>query len=153
MRFSWLVLALAALAASRADAAPAGRGIWIAPERLASLPTEGPAWEALRRAAQAPAGAPDLSNQDDPTNVRVLAKALVAARTGDAALRAEVVQACAAAIGTEGGRTLALGRELGTYAIAADLVGLPPELDVRFRAWLDAVRRRPLDGRTLVSTH
>jgi hypothetical protein len=148
------VLALVSIALLRADAAPAaGRGIWIAPERLASLPTEGPAWQALRRAADEPVAHPDLSNQDDPTNVRVMAKALVAARTGDARLREEVARACAAAIGTEGGRTLALGRELAAYAIAADLVGLPPELDARFRSWLDAVRRRTLDGRTLVSTH
>jgi len=144
---------LVALAGSPAQAAPASRGIWIAPERLASLPTQGPAWEALRRAAESALRRPDLSNQEDPTNVLVLAKALVAARTGDARLREQVVHACAAAIGTEGGRTLALGRELAAYVIAADLVGLPPDVDARFRAWLDAVRRRPLDGRTLVSTH
>lgn len=134
--------------------AAAGRGIWISPERLAALPTEGPAWEALRRAAALPLGRPALADQEDAANVRVLARALVAARTGDAALRAEVVAACLAAIGTEaGGRTLALGRELAAYVIAADLVGLPPDADARFRTWLDAVRRRELDGQTLISTH
>jgi hypothetical protein len=46
-----LALVRAAVAAPRASAASKGRGIWIAPERLASLPTTGPAWEALRRAA------------------------------------------------------------------------------------------------------
>ena len=152
-RLGLLAIALAALAAPRAGAAPQGRGIWISPERLASLPTTGPAWEALRRAAEAPTPRPDLSNQEDATNVHVMAKALVAARTGDARLREEVVRACEAAIGSEGGRTLALGRELAAYAIAADLVGLPPEADARFRSWLDAVRRRPLGGLTLISTH
>jgi len=59
-------------------------------------------------------------------NVRVLANALVFARTGDPARRARVVEACRAAMGTEaGGRTLALGRELLAYVVAADLVGLP----------------------------
>jgi hypothetical protein len=148
-----LAIVLAAVAAPRASVASKGRGIWIAPERLASLPTTGPAWEALRRAAETPTPHPDLSNQEDATNVHVLAKALVAARTGDARLREEVVRACGAAIGSEGGRTLALGRELAAYAIAADLVGLPPEADARFRSWLDAVRRRQLGGFTLISTH
>jgi hypothetical protein len=58
------------------------------------------------------------------------------------------------AIGTEqGGRTLALGRNLLAYVIAADLVVLPEAEDREFRAWLDRVRRAVLDGRTLISTH
>jgi hypothetical protein len=65
-----------------------------------------------------------------------------------------VIDACRRAIGTEdGGRTLALGRELAAYVIAADLVGLPPDLDAPFRSWLASVRHESLDGRTLVSTH
>ena len=135
------------------QASPPGR-IWIDPARLASLPTSGPAWENLLRAAQAPTPKPDLSNQEDPTNVQVLAKALVYARTGEARYRREVVEACMAAIGTErGGRTLALGRELAAYVIAADLVGLDGEQDRAFRDWLREVRQRRLGGGTLVSTH
>lgn len=46
--------------------------------------------------------------------------------TGTQSYRTDVINACMDAIGTEsGGRTLALGRELGAYVIAADLVGLP----------------------------
>ena len=72
-----------------------------------------------------PTGTPVVSDQDDDTDVRVLAKALVHARTGDAALRDEVIDACMAAIGTEaGGRTLALGRNLLGYVIAAELDAL-----------------------------
>lgn len=132
----------------------AGKGIWIGAEQIAALPTSGAAWENLRAEADEPTGTPDLSNQDDDVNVRVLAKALVFARTGDARYRTEVIDACRRAIGTEdGGRTLALGRELAAYVIAADLVGLPPDLDAPFRSWLAAVRHESLDGRTLVSTH
>ena len=132
----------------------AGKGIWIGAEEIAALPTSGPAWENLRAEADEPTGTPDLSNQDDDVNVRVLAKALVFARTGDARYRTEVIDACRRAIGTEdGGRTLALGRELAAYVIAADLVGLPPDLDAPFRSWLASVRHESLDGRTLVSTH
>jgi hypothetical protein len=52
-----------------------------------------------------------------------------------------------------GGRTLSLGRELLAYIIAADLVGLEPDEDLAFRAWLDAVRSEDLSGRTLISAH
>ena len=135
------------------EARPAGR-IWIDPARLASLPTDGPAWENLLAAAQAPMRRPNLSDQEDPVNVQVLARALVYARTGEKRYRDEVVEACMAAIGTEkGGRTLALGRELAAYVIAADLVGLDGERDRAFREWLREVRHRKLGGGTLVSTH
>jgi hypothetical protein len=61
------------------------------------------------------------------------------------------------AIGTEaGGRTLALGRNLVSYVIAADLIDLKSynaTNDQRFRAWLSAVRSANLDGKTLINTH
>lgn len=128
-------------------------GIWISRSEIASLPTEGAAWEHLLEEARQPLKKPDLSNQDERTNVRTLAKALVAARTGDDRLRYEVVDAVLSAMGTEkGGRTLALGRNLLGYVVAADLVGLPPDEDVRFRAWLRDVLDRRLKGQTLRST-
>lgn len=129
-------------------------GIWTSAAELAQLPMSGPAWNSLKAEADKPAGTPNLSNQDDPVNVRVMAKALVYARTGIASYRNEVIQACMDAIGTEnGGRTLALGRELIAYVIAADLVGLPPEKDALFRSWLQDVRNKNLQGKTLISTH
>ncbi len=136
------------------EASAAGR-LWIDPVRLGSLPTAGPAWENVLSAAQEPTGAPNLSDMEDPTNVRVMAKALVYARTGEGRYREEVVRACLAAIGTERrGSTLALGRELAAYVIAADLVGgLPEPQEQRFRTWLREVRREKLRGGTLISTH
>jgi hypothetical protein len=152
--FALLGAATCALASIGDGEAPAAGRLWIDPARLASLPTQGPAWENLLRAAQAPGRRPDLSNQDDPTNVQVLARALVYARTGEERHRKQVVEACLAAIGTErGGRTLALGRELAAYVIAADLVGGLGEREPEFRAWLREVRHRELGGGTLVSTH
>lgn len=131
----------------------AARVLWLDPARLAALPTSGAAWEALERAAAQPTDTPDLSDKDDPSNVRVLAKALVYARKGETRRRHEVVAACRAVQGSEGESTLALGRELAAYVIAADLVRLPSEDDRRFRAWLERVRHRTLRGRTLISTH
>jgi hypothetical protein len=146
-------LCLALAAALLAGAGAGAEGLWIPPSRLAALPTSGAAWDQLRATADRPAGTPDLSNKKDPVNVRVLAKALVHARTGEEHYRQQVIRACRAAIGSEGDATLALGRELLAYVIAADLVGLPPELDRDFRSWLRAVRERRLGGRTLISTH
>lgn len=129
-------------------------GIWTSAPELSQLPMSGLAWQNLKSEADKPTGTPDLSDQNDKTNVRVLAKALVYARTGVESYRTAVIGACMAAIGTEaGGQTLALGRELLAYVIAADLVGLPPNNDAVFRDWLNTVRNENLQGRTLISTH
>ena len=63
-----------------------------------------------------------------------------------------------AVIGTEtGGRTLAVGRGLAAYIIAADLINLPtyqPNFNkYKFRPWLRRLLTKNLDGDTLVSTH
>jgi len=134
------------------------QGIWLNAEEIAWLPTSGDAWEQLLAEADLPIDSPDLSNQHSPENTRTMAKALVFARTGDEQYRAEVRQAIEDAIGTEdGGRTLALGRNLAAYVIAADLIDLPAydsAFDAgTFRPWLEEVRDEELEGRTLVSTH
>jgi PKD repeat protein len=134
-------------------------GIWISGEELASLPTFGPAWDQLKAVADQEAGQPDLSDQDDETNVAVLAKALVYARTGEQQYRDDVVAALhIITFGNteDGGRTLALGRELAAYVIAADLISLAsydPDLDAQFRDKLRELLSKELDGQTLQSTH
>lgn len=134
-------------------------GIWIGEEELAQLPTSGAAWENLMRAAQRPTGKPNLSNQDDPTNVHVLAKALVYARLQEKKYREEVLAALRHLVferSEEGGRTLALGRELPAYIIAADLIDLRNHdavLERKLRERLVELRRKNLRGRTLISTH
>jgi outer membrane biosynthesis protein TonB len=132
--------------------------VLIAPLDLAGMPMSGPAWTGLLARADTTAGTPDLSNQDDDTDQIILAKALVYARTGTVSYRSSVVAALRAVVGTEdGGRTLALGRNLAAYVISADLVGLadvdPSFEQGTFRPWLRAVLLKPLDGMTLVSTH
>jgi hypothetical protein len=143
---------------------PAGNGIWISAAELAQLPTSGPAWDHLQETADAAASTPDLSDQDTDANVEILAKALVFARTGEPQYRTEVIAALQVITfnNTEdGGRTLALGRELAAYVVAADLINLAeanPGLDAQFRAKLRELLTKPLDGwgsdqRTLVETH
>jgi hypothetical protein len=134
--------------------ARSSRGIWISREELASLPTSGPAWQHIQEVADRPIKQPDLKDQDQTNNVAVLAKSLVYGRTGEPKYRAEVIDHCLQAIGTEkGGRTLALGRNLAAYVIAADLVGLEPADDERFSAWLRETLSERLEGRTLRETH
>jgi hypothetical protein len=126
-------------------------GIWIGTAELAAKPTTGAAWNALKSEADRSCGPPDLSDQDQRNNVCVMAKALVFARTGVVAYRAGVVAAIEAIVGsgTYNGRALALGRELGAYVIAADLIDLQshaPALDTQFRAKLRELLRTPTTG-------
>ena len=133
------------------------RSLWLSQSELNALPTSGPAWDALVNEAEGRFDAADIANNESDHDTQTFAAALVAARTGDPAMRQKVVDALSAMMGTErGGDTLALGRNLVAYVLAADLIDLPstaPSVDSRFRGWLDSVRRADLDGRTLISTH
>jgi hypothetical protein len=132
------------------------RGIWISDEELANLPTSGPAWEQLKAVADQPAGKPDLSDFSQMNDVYVLAKALVYARTGEPNYREEVIENLMQVMGTEAaGNTLALGRGLVAYIIAADLINLPlnAEQDRLFRTWLRHALTETLVDRTLRSTN
>jgi hypothetical protein len=133
---------------------PAPSGIWISAEEIAALPASGAGWERVLSWAQQDSSSPNLGDQEDQTDAVVVAKALVYVKTGESRYRQEAVAAIMAAMGTEdGGRTLALARNLAGYVVAADLVGLSGSDDAAFRAWLDAVRYEDLSGRTLISTH
>ncbi|HEX4929340.1 MAG TPA: alginate lyase family protein [Gaiellaceae bacterium] len=133
-------------------------GIWLSAAEIRRLPTEGPAWEALLREADRKPRRADVSDQDSLHDVRTLAAALVHARTGAEVYRERAAEGIDDAIGTErGGRTLALGRNLVGYVVAADLIDLrayDADADERFREWLGEVRDERLDdGRTLRETH
>jgi hypothetical protein len=123
-------------------------------DEIMQLPMSGASWDAFVDAASQSTSNPNISDQDDSTNIRVLAKAFVFARRGIPGMRDDVIDACGNAIGTEASaRTLAIGRELLAYVIAADLVGLPSDLDRSFRAWLRDLRTREFENRTLILTH
>jgi hypothetical protein len=132
-------------------------GIWISREEVARLPMSGPAWQQLKAAADGDLGKAEIANQNSNHDVRTLAVALVYARTGDTAYRAKAADAIFSAIDTENGdRTLALGRNLVSYILAADLIDFrryDPARETRFRDWLGGVRYEELAGRTLISTH
>ena len=136
-------------------------GIWMDRAAAAELSQTSLAWwELLRWADKTPVVACwDQNNQADSI---FQAAAMVWLATGDAAYRDKAIAGCLAAIGTEivpstGQRasSLALGRNLGGYVIAADLAGLPTwasaEDAARFRLWVrEMIHTLNSDGRDLV---
>jgi len=126
-------------------------GIWIGMSDLAQLPTSGSAWTNILTVADGSCGTVDLADQTQNTNVCIMAKALVFARTGASSYRTDVVSAIDEIVnaGTYTGRALALGRELGAYVIAADLIDLKnhdSDLDARFRGTLRELRTTYTSG-------
>ena len=102
-----------------------GEGLWISPSELAALPTRGSAWSSVLAVAEADLGTANVADQDSGHDGKTLACALAAARTERTDLRRKATDALTSAIGTESGaRWLAIGRNLGAYAIAADVLGI-----------------------------
>lgn len=124
------------------------RNIFLSADEIARLPVSGKAWDAMKAEADAAPAAPKLSNQDESENSRTLARALIFVRTGNATYRDKVINTLRQVPGTEtGGRTLALGRKLGAYIIAADLLGYRENNWVSF---VTVVANETLDGSTLL---
>jgi hypothetical protein len=146
-----IVLLLPALLLPFLGASAAVGGTLIAsPAELAVLPTSGSAWTYLKGVADGPLGTADLTDQDDKHAVHTLAVALVGNRLGSDAYRSRAHAAIMSAVGTErvgaDNSILALGRQLGAYVLAADLIGLSGPDDATFRSWLSAIRTRELGG-------
>ena len=128
-------------------------GIWTSATEISKLPATGLAWNNLKAGADEPIGKPNLADLEDSVNVAILAKALVYARNGNEIYRQAVITACMQAIGTEGTETLALGRELLAYVLAADLVKLPASDDATFRTWLRTLLTKSIGTQTLRSSN
>jgi uncharacterized protein YjdB len=105
--------------------------IWISSAEIAALPTSGEAWRALLRDAQRDPGAANIADQNSNHDVYTLAAALVCARTAQYCDKAR--RGVLDAIGTEHNNQpgtdepaawLEVGRNLGAYVIAADILGL-----------------------------
>ncbi len=126
-------------------------GMWISSSELTSFPTSGTSWDKIRTTAYGSWGTADLKDQNNKHAINTLAGALVYARTGDLALRSKVRDAILAAKRsldesaewqTTNG-VLAAGRQIGAYAISADLINLKSYdagADNEFRTWLGPIR-------------
>jgi len=113
--------------------------LWTSAAELSSLPTSGPEWAAVQARADESTSSPNVGDQDDDTNVRVLAAAIVYARTGNAAYKTKVKTALQSIVsqGNPGDRTLAWARETGAYVLAADIIDYQSDAgDAAFRTWL-----------------
>jgi hypothetical protein len=141
--------------------------------RLALLPTSGAPYTAMKRAADDAMAtmslatpnstSPWLPNYGDETTgvgkgAATLAAALVYARTGDSTYRDFVIRVNRFVIGSEDSastngtgaadKLLATMRQISAYVLAADLVGMDPEVtgsrsgytSTAWKAWLDALR-------------
>jgi hypothetical protein len=115
-------------------------GIWISREELMKQPTSGSQWDRVRSDAARDPGAANIADQNSNHDVYTLAAALVCVRTGE--LCAKARQGVVSAIGTEAGtRWLSVGRNLGAYVIAADLLNLRADGNAssdgsRVQAWI-----------------
>lgn len=119
---------------------PPPAGILVSPAELAALPRSGPAWDAMLAAANATWPAPNLVDMNGHHQLDVLA----AAFTGQTTKARNGIAAALPTFnaGTENG-ALSMGRQLPTYVIAADVIGLrslDSALDATFRADLAAWR-------------
>jgi hypothetical protein len=114
-------------------------------EELQSLPTSGAAWEALVSAAEVRSDEIDLSEEDSQHAAETLASALVYARTGDTEQRDHVVSVLEELpdASLSGARVLSVGRQLGGYALAADLVAYR---EAEFTEWIGGMRTEELGG-------
>ena len=133
-----------------------GGNLWVTPQELNDLPTEGAAWENLLRGTMNATTNPDLANRKDNTEVYTMAKALVYAKTKDVRYANQVRQTLAILVRnhplSDSFRWDWLGilRSLGSYVIAADLIDLndfDPAFDQNiWRPWLSGARFAVTDG-------
>lgn len=122
-----VTVSIAAVAGPDPEIPVAGDYALIPRAKLMSKPTSGAGWDFLTSQADSVWEAPDLSAPNTKNPGRVLAAALVYARTGDLAYRDKVINAVRQLPGTEANAdiVLPLARNLFGYVMAADLVDMP----------------------------
>jgi hypothetical protein len=146
-----LALGLVAAACEPAPSPPPGggsaTGLWIGPAELSRLPASGAAWDRMVATARGSWGSPNLSDNNATHDTSTLAGALVAARTGDAALTQKTRSALMAVTRvTTYSRVLELSRNITSYVVAADVVGLPAAERATFTTFLETLPGKRLDG-------
>lgn len=141
---------------------PPGSGIWLSTNEIMRLPMSGSAWNNVKSAADGNWGTALLSDGGSTHDIYTLAGALVYVRTGTASYKTKVEQALLSIVGTEAdprgassGQTpvLAVGRNLVSYIIAADLIGFQ---DASWKSWLSQLRTKsisPSHGNSITGCH
>ncbi len=118
--------------------------ILIKKSELMKKPTSGPGWEFLKKTADSDWGNPSVGDANTLVQTRVLAGALVYARTNDLAYKNKVLAAVKKVCGTENLDlpVLTLARTIFGYVVSADLIGMPlTEKCNNGEAWGDYLKR------------
>jgi hypothetical protein len=117
---------------------------------LLARPVSGTAWANMKAVADGSLGTPNLCDINGKHHLRTLAAALVFARTGSTTHGAKARSGVMSAITTQRvgctNATLALGRQLMAYVLAADFAELGGTADATFRTWLGTIRRKIIGG-------
>jgi hypothetical protein len=137
---------------------PVTSGVIISAAEIANWPTAGTGWKNIKSIADHIGtdpllDIPDLTNQNNKHNMKVLAQAIIYARTGDVSYQNRALEGIMSAKGTErvgaDNSILSLGRQLGGYVFAADLIQMQtyfPQDYTIFRDWLWNIRTQNLGG-------
>ena len=145
-----LIAAALLIPAAPAPADAATDYILMSRSALMARPVSGTPWRNLKAVAAASLGTPNLCDQNGRHHLRTLAAALVYARTGWAYYGRKARGGVMAAIRTQrvgcDNATLALGRQLTAYVLAADFADLAGAPDTTFRSWLATIRRKIIGG-------
>jgi hypothetical protein len=151
-----MCLAIVATAAAWSAPAPtdAATNYLLMPRsELLARPTSGTAWSAMKSVADAGLGTASLCNQDEDHHLRTLAAALVYARTGTSSYKTKATTGIMTAIKTQtvgcSNATLALGRQLAAYVLAADFIDLAGTNDSTFRSFLTGIRKKDIGGHSV----
>jgi hypothetical protein len=143
-----ILIPIAASAPTPAEAAT--NYILMSRSALMARPVSGTPWRNLKSVAGQSLGTPNMCDQNSRHHLRTLAAALVFARTGIASYGAKARGGVKAAITTQrsgcNNATLALGRQLMAYVLAADFAGLTGTPDATFRSWLRTIRTKIIGG-------
>ena len=113
-------------------------GLWSSEAELRNNPVSGPAWEAVKSAADLDFSKPVINNNNSNDDVNCLAASIVYARTGDKFYKNRVIAAleynvAGASPGFDSNGILTWCRNTGAYALAADMVGYRTP---QFETWL-----------------
>jgi hypothetical protein len=125
---------------------PTSDGLWLSKAEIMALPASGTAWNAVRAEAYAGWGTADLSDNNSTHDTSTLAGALVGVRLNDEALKQKTRSAIMSSMNSGYARVLELSRNITSYVIAADLVGLSAADDAKFRTFVGALRFKALSG-------